>query len=266
MIISDLIFLNIQSGRRLNCNACIVDNRLFFRAVNEVERDEILTCTIDDFNYVTSPIKTLNLVSKFNNKHVEDPRVILHNGFWFVCYTDGYNIGIAKLDANCNTIYSHYLNKPSEISFEGGDGREKNWLPISMGDNIHFWYGDNPRTFLIYEDTENSLKYISYIKTNQRVTSNFGGIRGGCPPIQYDEETKIWFFHTLFEKHYRIGAYLTKGLDVISITPKPILTGNHIVFPCGAIERDGYFYISMGVQDKYIGILKVSRDLEFVSI
>ena len=264
--LSDITILNLPSGRRLNYNACIVDNRIFFRAVNQVERDDIVTCILDNFNYVRNSMKTLSLVSKFNNKHVEDPRVILHNGNWFVCYTDGYDIGIAKLDANCNTLYSHYLKKPSEISFEGGDGREKNWLPISMGDKIHFWYGDNPRTFLIYEDTGKNLQYNSYIKTEQRIKSNFGGIRGGCPPIQYDEETQIWFFHTLFEKQYRIGAYLTKGVDVISITPKPILTGNHIVFPCGAIQRDGYFYISMGVQDKYIGILKVSRDLEFVPI
>jgi len=264
--LSDIMILNIPSGRRLNYNACIVDNRIFFRAVNQVEQDDIVTCILDNFNCVRNSIKTVSLVSKFNNKHVEDPRVIFHNDHWFVCYTDGYNVGIAKLDADCNTLYSHYLKKPDFIKFEGGDGREKNWLPISMGNKIHFWYGDNPRTFLIYEDTGKSLQYNSYIKTDQRVKSAFGGIRGGCPPIQYDKDTQIWFFHTLFEKHYRIGAYLTKGLDVISITPQPILTGNHIVFPCGAIQRDGFFYISMGVQDKYIGILKVSRDLQFVPI
>jgi hypothetical protein len=264
--LSDLMILNIPSGRKLNYNACIIANRIFFRAVNQVEKDDIVTCELNNFNYVPNSIKTLSLVSKFNNKHVEDPRVIFHNDHWFVCYTDGYNVGIAKLDTNCNTLYSHYLKKPDFIRFEGGDGREKNWLPISMGDKIHFWYGDNPRTFLIYKDTGKNLQYNSYIKTDQRVKSAFGGIRGGCPPIQYDEDTQIWFFHTLFERQYRIGAYLTRGLDVISITPKPILTGNHIVFPCGAIQRDGYFYISMGVQDQNIGILKVSRGLEFVPV
>jgi hypothetical protein len=262
----DLRILSIPTGRRLNYNACIIANRIFFRAVNQIGTDDIVTCILDNFDYRPNSLKTLSLTSMFNNKHVEDPRVILHNGCWFVCYTDGYNVGIAKLDANCNTIYSHYLKKPGFITFEGGDGREKNWLPISMGDKIHFWYGDNPRTFLIYEDTGNSLEYYSFIKTNQRVKSAFGGIRGGCVPIPYDDDTQIWFFHTLFERKYRIGAYLTKGLDVISITPIPILTGDHIVFPCGAIQHDGDFYISMGVHDKEIGILKVSRDIKFVPI
>lgn len=266
--LADIKILKISSGRKLNYNACIIGNRLFFRAVNIVEQDDILTCELDitTMECIPRTIKVLKLLSKFNNKHVEDPRVILHKGHYFVCYTDGYNIGIAKLDENFDTIYSHYLKKPSYIRFEGGDGREKNWLPISMDNTIHLWYSDKPRTFLIYEDTGTSLEYKSFIKTEQKVVCNFGGIRGGCPPIPYDDTKQIWFFHTLFEGKYRIGAYLTEGLTVVSITPTPILTGNHIVFPCGVIQHDGYFYISMGVQDKDIGILKVSKDLDFVAV
>jgi len=245
-----------------------VNDRIFFRSVKIQGEDDIMTCKIENFKYVPGSIKTLSLTSRFNNnKHVEDPRVILHNDHYFVCYTDGYNVGIAKLDLECNTIYSHYLKKPDEVKFEGGDGREKNWLPISNGEMIDFWYGDNPRTFLTYRDKGTSLEFYSYLKTYQRVKSNFGNIRGGCAPINYDDNgIKIWFFHTLFEGKYRIGAYLTRGYDIIKITPKPILTGNHIVFPCGAIQRDRDFHISMGIQDKTIGILKVSRDLEFVDV
>jgi len=263
-----LEILEIPSGNTNNYNACLINDRIFFRSVTHTGQDDIMTCKIENFKYVPHTLKTLSLTSSFhNNKHVEDPRVILHKGNYFVCYTDGYNVGIAKLDEECNTIYSHYLTKPAEVNFEGGDGREKNWLPISNGDNIDFWYGDSPRTFLTYRDKGRSLEFYSYLKTIQRVKSNFGNIRGGCAPIDYDENgIKIWFFHTLFEGKYRIGAYLTKDLDVIKITPRPILTGNHVVFPCGAIQRDGDFYISMGIQDKQIGLLKVSRDLEFVGV
>jgi hypothetical protein len=266
--LSDLEILDIPSGNPLNYNACLVHDRIFFRSVKVIGEDDIMTCKIKDFKYVPGSIKTLSLRSSFkNNKHVEDPRVILHRGNYFICYTDGYNIGIAKLDLECNTIYSHYLKKPDEVNFEGGDGREKNWLPISNGDMIDFWYGDNPRTFLTYRDKGTSLEFYSYLKTYQRVKSNFGNIRGGCAPIDYDDNgIKIWFFHTLFQGKYRIGAYLTKALDIIKITPRPILTGDHIVFPCGAIQRDGNVYISMGIQDKTLGILKVLRDLEFVDV
>jgi predicted GH43/DUF377 family glycosyl hydrolase len=76
----------------------------------------------------------------------------------------------------------------------------------------------------------------------------------------------IWFFHTLYQRKYRIGAYLTSGLNVIAITPRPILSGENIVFPCGAIQYNRDFYISMGIQDKNVGILKVSRNLRFVPV
>ena len=264
--LSDISIINIPSGRRLNYNACIVGNRIFFRTVQNSGDDQIYTCILDNFNCVPNTMRCVNVVSTYNNVHVEDPRVILHKGNWFVCYTDGYKVGIAKLDINCNTIYSHYLYKPDTIKFEGGDGREKNWIPTSVGENIHIWYSDNPRTLLVYEDTGYKLEYKRFIKTNQRIISKFGSIRGGCPPIPYDENTMIWFFHTFYQDKYRIGAYLTRGLDVISITPSPILSGNHIVFPCGAIQHNNDFYISMGIQDSQTGILKISRGLTFIPI
>jgi predicted GH43/DUF377 family glycosyl hydrolase len=265
--LSDVRIIDVESNNPLNYNACIINDRLFFRSVRIAGEDDIMTCLMNNFKYIQNTTRIVSLKSSYkNNKHVEDPRVILHKNNYFICYTDGYNVGIAKLDLHCNTIYSHYLKKPDEVNFEGGDGREKNWLPISNGDTIDFWYGDNPRTFLTYIDTGAELKFHSYLKTSQRVKSTFGNIRGGCAPIEYDKDTKIWFFHTLYEKKYRIGAYLTRGNDIIKITPRPILTGNHIVFPCGAIQYNGYFYISMGVQDKDIGILKVSRELDFVDV
>jgi hypothetical protein len=265
--IHDVIIINVPIYNRKNYNACIVNDRIFFRSVDRPGEDNIMTCEFNDLRCNMVSLKTLSLISSFpNNKHVEDPRAIFHKGNWFVCYTDGYKVGIAKLDLQCNTIYTHYLSKPAELKFEGGDGREKNWIPLSMGDSIQIWYSDNPRTIMVYEDTGSSLEYKRFIKTNQYVKCRFGNIRGGCPPIDYDEHTKIWFFHTLFNRKYRIGAYLTRGLEVVSITPCPILSGEHIVFPCGAIKKGDDFYISMGVQDRNIGILKISNPISFVAI
>jgi hypothetical protein len=265
--IYDVMIINIPVYNRKNYNACIVNNRIFFRSVDRPGEDDIMTCEFNNLRCNAGTLRTLSLVSSFpNNKHVEDPRAIYHKGHWFVCYTDGYKVGIAKLDLQCNTIYSHYLNKPDEVKFEGGDGREKNWIPLSMGDSIQIWYSDNPRTIMVYEDTGSKLEYRRFFKTNQYIKCRFGNIRGGCPPIDYDENTKIWFFHTLFNRKYRIGAYLTRGLEVISITPSPILTGEHIVFPCGAIKNGNDFYISMGIQDRNVGILKISNAINFVPV
>jgi hypothetical protein len=45
-----------------------------------------------------------------DNHHVEDPRAIEFNNHWFVFYTDGLTIGVAKLTLDtCDVIYSHYF-------------------------------------------------------------------------------------------------------------------------------------------------------------
>ena len=65
-----------------------------------------------------------------SGEHVEDPRAIIFNNHYFVFYTDGLTIGVAKLDMNCETIYSHYLFCPDKTEFKHHDGREKNWIPF----------------------------------------------------------------------------------------------------------------------------------------
>jgi hypothetical protein len=98
----------------------IINDRLFFRSVRIAGEDDIMTCLMNNFKYIQNTTRIVSLKSSYkNNKHVEDPRVILHKDNYFICYTDGYNIGIAKLDLHCNTIYSHYLKKPDEVNFEG---------------------------------------------------------------------------------------------------------------------------------------------------
>jgi predicted GH43/DUF377 family glycosyl hydrolase len=261
-------------------NACIcsieLGYRIFYRSVSiKYGDDKIRTCILDlNYNVIPNTDKALDLYSNCYHRqaryklgeHVEDPRVIMHKNNWFVCYTDGYVVGVAKLDLECNTIYSQFLHKPSEIKFKGGDGREKNWLPISMGEEIHFWYGDEPRTFLVYEDVDTELKYKSFFRTNQSVVTKYGKIRGGCSPIKYNDKQQIWFFHTLFENKYRIGAYLTEGTQIIAITSQPIITGDRIVFPCGAVQNENGWTISMGINDMSIGILHVSKDIVFTPI
>jgi len=259
-----------------NYNCCSIDDFIIYRSGNLPNwLNDVILCSkiTNDFKIIPETTKRIHVMSKYpNNMHVEDPRVIFHKNYYFLAYTDGYNIGVAKLDLNCNVVYTHYLEKPKEIKFEGGDGREKNWLPISMGNEIYFWYSDMPRTFLIYEDTLTELKYKSFYKTEQRVTCSFGNVRGGCPPVDFKNGLKIWFFHTLFKKTYHIGAYITKDFKVLAVTKKPVLSGltfhkngQHIVFPCGAVLKEDCYYITMGLRDKEIGILKISiKDIEFV--
>jgi len=103
----------------------------------------------------------------------------------------------------------------------------------------------------------------------------YGNIRGGTPPILYEKNRYIWFFHTYLNKTYYIGAYMTDGFfKPILITP-PLLIGqpqpvfltdltikDNVVYPCGVIDLKDSYRISMGINDYKIAFLDIrKRDL-----
>jgi predicted GH43/DUF377 family glycosyl hydrolase len=222
-----------------------------------------------------------------DNHHVEDPRAIEFQGNWFVFYTDGLTIGVAKLDLEtCDIIYSHYLQvPPNDILSSESDGREKNWIPVVSNNKLYLLYSDNPRTFIHCVDEGNRLNVINYDKLNFSVTWSYGKVRGGCPPVEYDEDTLIWFFHSstqwystmymIGSRIYFIGAYLTTKkypFEIKKISKFPVFFGppshvseksvhqTNVAFPCGAVTENDEFIISMGINDHYIAHLKVSKN------
>jgi predicted GH43/DUF377 family glycosyl hydrolase len=223
-----------------------------------------------------------------NNEHVEDPRVIQYNNSWFLCYTDGLAVGVAKLDLDtCETIYSHFLKSPPKKYIPAfNDGREKNWIMCVDKNRLFVLYNDNPRTFMEYRDTGIYLECINIFKDNSSVTWPYGSVRGGCPPIEYDDNSLIWFFHSVkkmtttvgADKNvYIIGGYLTKKVYpfvVIKMLTHPVLVGvpsyasetlylqDNVVYPCGAIALDSQtFLISMGINDYKIAHLRVTKTM-----
>jgi predicted GH43/DUF377 family glycosyl hydrolase len=223
-----------------------------------------------------------------NNEHVEDPRVIQYNNSWFLSYTDGLAVGIAKLDLDtCETIYSHFLKSPPKKFIPSfNDGREKNWIFCVDNDKLFALYNEEPRTFIEYVDTGTSLECKNVFRQNYSVKWPYSGIRGGCPPVEYDETSLIWFFHSVKKMTttvgndknvYMIGGYITKNkfpFQVLKITPLPVLMGipshasetlylqDNVVYPCGAISIDSQtFLISMGINDYKIAHLKVTKSM-----
>jgi predicted GH43/DUF377 family glycosyl hydrolase len=132
-------------------------------------------------------------------------------------------------------------------------------MPHIVDDKIYILYSDKPRTFIIYSDIGTSLIFKSYYKTEQTVKCNYGSIRGGCPPVAYSEDEDIWFFHTNMTGKYYMGAYITKGDVVTHITPKPVLTGAPIIFPCGVVKTEYGWLVSMGINDNEIGTCEIPR-------
>jgi predicted GH43/DUF377 family glycosyl hydrolase len=291
-------------------NACICDNRnsyrLFYRVGKEPKgyEDKLATCLLDnELNVIPSSNKYLNVYSNWdasvvsfkmkqlipfkfkNGTHVEDPRAVLFYNYWFIFYTDGSRIGVAKLPFDCSkTLYSHYLSPITGSQHLETDGREKNWIPFVSNSNLYILYSDNPRTIFTCFDNEDSLQLVR-VKYHTLISSPswaYGNIRGGCPPVKYDDNHLIWFFHSqkVYETHvglknvYMIGAYISKNtypFEFKNIITSPILIGipheisetlslqDCVVFPCGCVNTKDGWRISMGINDQEIAFIDITE-------
>jgi hypothetical protein len=174
--------------------------RIFYRRALEPKmmRDTIATCLLaNDYTPIPDTHKIVythsdaKLIAQndrhsfeihgiiHDGEHCEDPRAILHSGAWFVTYTDGYRIGVAKLDLEtCETLYTHYLMPSKVIKNTESDGREKNWIPFSDGDSIMMLYSDTPRTILRFRDTGSTLEMHPIHSLGPHTLSNVGKIFG----------------------------------------------------------------------------------------
>jgi predicted GH43/DUF377 family glycosyl hydrolase len=195
-------------------------------------------------------------------------------------------MGVAKLDEECNTIYSHYLTVPEEAFNNETDGREKNWIPITFKDGyLHILYSETPKILFKCKDTGTSLIFVRTMTFNDSIRWKHGHVRGGCPPLPFKNDKYIWFFHSVktlptyvseYSRVYGIGAYITTNkfpYNVLRITTLHVLLGwpshavnklmlqDNVVFPCGAVQRDANTYvICMGVNDYKIAYLTVNTD------
>lgn len=290
-------------------NACICDAdnggyRVFYRVGKEPKgyEDRVATCLLDkDLNIIQSSNIYLNLYSNWeesvtsfslkliipfkfkNGTHVEDPRAVFFNNHWFVFYTDGARIGVAKITKDCSkTIYSHYLKPISNKSYHDYDGREKNWIPFISGNKLYILYSDNPRTIFTCNDNLDSLDLLSSHTHSKIFTWKYGNIRGGAPPVKYDDHHLLWIFHSqkLYPTHvgnrivYMFGAYISKNtfpFEFKKIVSSPILVGipceisetksikDCIVFPCGCVNLEKGWRVSLGVNDYEIGFIDISE-------
>ena len=285
--------------------------RLFYRVSTKTKwrNDKIATCLLTkELNVVVGTNKYLSLHSVAkesevktsenvrnmlpktyftfkDGEHVEDPRAVIFNNAWFLLYTDGVHMGIAKLELDtCDTIYSHYLEKPENSNHLESDGREKNWIPFVAEDKLYILYSDIPRTIVTCIDSIDKLEY-SDVNISDEITSwDYGAVRGGAPPCEYDKDTLIWFFHSqstypsYFRQNnvnvYMAGYYLTTNVfpyKVVAISKIPLIVGipsnyvkdmffaDCVAFAMGCVKISSGWRLSVHLNDCEIGILDVSE-------
>lgn len=256
-------------------------NRLIFATrcdqIPWYESIRIVICELDS-NYQPIPktAKFLDLTSLHGYNHVEDPRLFIHDGALHVAYNDGSAMYVAVLNAKLEVVSCSQISN-FRLARSDSDGREKNWTPFSVNRELYFIYSDHPR--IIIQRGVSTQFYMP----EQNITWEYGTIRGGTPAVRWGD-TFLTFFHSCKafsipnSKHtarcYFMGAYTfeTKPpFRVRHMTKIPLMRGAYtpyqpnsnlcVVFPAGAVEEKDHFAVSLGINDQYDGIIKISKSL-----
>ncbi|MCI5051963.1 MAG: hypothetical protein MRY21_02350 [Simkaniaceae bacterium] len=218
--------------------------------------------------------------------HSEDPRGFYHNGELFISYNDivqvktySRSIRIAALDETTwKTKYITDLNiQQAPI--------EKNWMPFTCNNTLHFIYNVSPHKIFTVANTKKNdvqpapLPEIPTFLKNEW-EARWGQIRGGTPAILVDGEYMAFFhswFHHQGKNWYSMGAYTFEKeppFRITGISYKPILfqtiydsphihTSNSAVkhiYPSGMVIKDNLIHVSCGENDCATKIITFNKE------
>jgi predicted GH43/DUF377 family glycosyl hydrolase len=227
----------------------------------------------------------------------EDPRgvVIDDRLFLFFVTIEKNQIGRATgsqmhitefrlLDNTPESLYSFVLPKnPTGAAHLAGTQWEKNWVPFhTQGREIALIYSHEPWVVLMLEICEagrgEAPRLVSAHST-PGIRWLHGEIRGGTPPLVFDDEHLITFFHSSqvigSRNVYMVGACVFESArpfrptlfttDPLLVAPYystvqrfgwPVLAS--VIFPLGAQRETAGYTLLCGIDDGEVGIIEVA--------
>ena len=218
----------------------------------------------------------------------EDMRLFLHNGKLMASCTLAKPHG--KKGAKCVTVFGEMKKRGDSWEFanikqpkygrNNWTGMEKNWLFFSNADRLYAIYGIKAIVQTTLELSEKG--YVLRTHKTAAPVWKYGEIRGGCAPLPHPSGHLLRFFHSrtaekgAIKWRYHIGALLMEDkapFRVVKVLKEPILSGNeewmlgvhhwkpNVVFPCGAVQIEGGYILTYGVNDCASRALRVPNTI-----
>ena len=238
---------------------------------------------LDESYNVVKNLK-LKIIDEIDDEQYEDPRVLVHDNKYYVgCANYQYNNikfihqKVLVFDKNFNHIDNiHIEYEGNGKTIEENTINQKNWTWFIHNNSLMMVYRMNPHVVL--EIDLDTKKVVAEYKHFQDISEiwDFGECRMGSNPILKDGYYHNFFHSSLPWKHpkrqYFMGYYKFETVPpfkIVEISKEPILYGNEVdervlqnisplvIFPCGAIEKNGKFIVSFGLNDEKTGIIKI---------
>lgn len=193
----------------------------------------------------------------------EDPRLFVHQDKLHVAIT-GYMAATgpcitSQLVARLNDRFA--VEEVWEPKYAKRNTWEKNWMPFSHDGEIHFIYSVAPHVVL----RASGKNAVEVARTSHDFAWPKVTMRGGAGPVRMGGEYYAWFHSFQTDKRgcavYGMGLYtfaatppfqLVRKINRVLFRTDERIDGWNklVVFPCGALLRDGKWIISYGHQDR----------------
>ena len=229
----------------------------------------------------------------------EDPRAVLVGGRVLVFYVRpetnangtvvGTSIALAECDVSGQSLVigKHFLlpKNPLGGQVPAGNlsGWEKNWVPFRISDQqVGLLYAHDPWDVIVLgvDAAQESRRFEGHHRSHG-VQWSYGQVRGGTPPVAFDESHLVTFFHSSLmvgsRRLYMVGACVFENrapFRPVSFTREPLLVAPYkggvsrfgwthahfgVLFPLGAECIDGDFQLLCGIDDGEIGHILIDR-------
>lgn len=222
------------------------------------------------------------IAARQDGEHFEDPRAFWHLGrMWLSCcnfmwgptWTGAHQV-LCEIGMDWRMIRRYDVVYGGNGNHVAGNNRwEKNWLWFFHAGAPHMIYTTLPHVVVQLDEKFNAKQ--QYSTTPKRISWPWGEPRGGTPPVLIGDE--YWtFFHSssdwkqMVSRRYHMGCYTFSAKPPFAMkryTQMPILSGSQydrfahpkplVVFPCGAILKNGVWQISLGVNDLDCALMEI---------
>jgi predicted GH43/DUF377 family glycosyl hydrolase len=253
-----------------------------FRWHNQAGASNISVVAITDDFKTSDPIS----LSCTDHTGMEDPKLFEHRGKMMISWVASRFPDTARSAVRYSELFEDF--KPSgQIGLPGNDfsGVQKNWVFFSRNDALWCIYQEHPSQKVYKIFSSEAFECLD----SEGPAWPYGDIRGDTAPIDYGGKL-LRFFHSRTDRgighaehRYYIGAVLHEPeppFSVVAVSKKPIIYGSevdgltadqrlacfhhkrNVVFSGGAIEHEGGWLLSVGVNDSAIVLAKINpKDL-----
>jgi FkbM family methyltransferase len=169
-----------------------------------------------------------------------------------------------------------------QLSAEADENWEKNWVPFPIDPfHIGLIYSHDPWDVITLNIDPDKPPHLESLNSSPPIQWDYGTIRGGTPPVPYDDGRLITFFHSAqvigSRRVYSVGAcvFLAQApYSPVSVTAHPLLmapyrSGVHrfgwrfaisVVFPLGAERTTEGYRLLCGRDDGEIATFMVRHE------